>query len=94
MNLEKAKKRILKKVNMGFHGYPVIAITYHGPSATLATRVSINFIAEEGAEPLTETFSTETDIREDESIQSTIVKIIERANAQSVSVDESVVVGA
>ena len=90
MNLEKSKKRISKKVKMGFQGYPTIGITYIGPNEGLATEVLLEFVSEEGAEPETEKFATESDIREDETIQSAIVKMIERSGAQSVTLSEGV----
>ena len=90
MNLEKSKKRIAKKVKMGFQGYPIIGITYSGPNEGLATEVSLEFISVEGAEPQTEIFTTESDIREDETIQSAIVKMIERSGAKSVTLSEGI----
>ena len=90
MNLEKSKKRIAKKVKMGFQGYPIIGITYSGPNEALATQVSLEFVSDEGAEPQTEIFATESDIREDETIQSAIVKMIERSGAQSVTLSQGV----
>ncbi len=88
MNLVKSQKRISKKVKMGFQGYPIINIVYSGANKTLPTEVSLEFVAEEGADPQTEKFSTEGDIREDESIQSAIVKMIERSGAKSVTLEE------
>ncbi len=70
---------------MGFQGYPTLGITYSGPHDGLATEVLLEFVSEEGAEPQTEKFSTEGDIREDEAIQSAIVKTIERSGAQTVT---------
>ncbi len=90
MNLEKSKKRISKKAKAGFKGYPVIAITYYGPNETLATEVHLEFVAEEGKEPQVETFTTKSDIREDETIQSVIVKMIERSGALSITLSEDV----
>ncbi len=90
MHLEKSKKRISKKVKMGFQGYPIIGITYSGPNEGLATEVCLELVSEEGAEPQTEKFSTEGDIREDKTIQSAIVKMIERSGAQSVTLSEGV----
>lgn len=90
MNLEKSKKRISKKVKMGFQGYPTIGITYFGPNVGLATEVLLEFVSEEGAEPQAEKFTTECDIREDETIQSAIVKTIERSGARSVTLNEGV----
>jgi hypothetical protein len=90
MNLEKSKKRIAKKVKMGFQGYPTIGITYSGPNEDLATEVFLEFVSEEGSEPQIEEFATESDIREDETIQSAIVKMIERSGAQSVTLSKGV----
>lgn len=70
---------------MGFKGFPQISIAYFGPSANIAKQVAISFIQEEGSDPMVERFSCDTDIREDEVIQSTIVKIIERSGANTVS---------
>ncbi|MCO1336793.1 hypothetical protein MO867_20920 [Microbulbifer sp. OS29] len=85
MNLEKSKKRISKKLNMGFQGYPTIAIVYSGPNKVLPTEVFLEFVVEEGAEPQSEKFVTEGDIREDEVVQSAIVKMIERSGAKTVT---------
>jgi len=85
MNVDKAKKRIAKRVNRGFKGYPLVSIAYFGTDPALATRIVIQFIAEEGAAPQEQTFSSENDIREDETIQTVLLKIIERANAVSVT---------
>ncbi|MFM2483591.1 hypothetical protein [Celerinatantimonas yamalensis] len=85
MNVDKAKKRIAKQVKKGFRGYPAIELTYFGQNADLATEVVVALIAEEGAEVQAQTFSSEKDVREDEAIQSVLVKIIERANVNSVT---------
>ncbi|MBL4573747.1 MAG: hypothetical protein JKY86_11825 [Gammaproteobacteria bacterium] len=90
MNLEKSKKRISKKAKMGFQGYPTIEITYLGPNDSLAIEVLLELVPEEGAEPQTERFTTTNDIREDATIQSAIVKMIERSGAQSVILSEGV----
>tara|TARA_R110002153_G_scaffold17835_1_gene62116 strand:- start:7612 stop:7899 length:288 start_codon:yes stop_codon:yes gene_type:complete len=90
MNLDKSQKRISKRVKRGFHGYPMISIQYFGPSETLATKVEVGFIQEENAEPMLETFNSETDIRKDETVQTTIIKIIDRVDAKTVTLDENV----
>lgn len=84
MHIDKAKKRIAKLVKAGFKGYPQIAIVYFGKNADCASEVAIQFTLEEGAQMMEERFSSNTDAREDEVIQTTLVKIIERANASSV----------
>lgn len=84
MNLDKSTKRIAKKVKNGFQGYPQITLAYFGESAALATKVVVSFILEEGASAQEESFSSTNDVRKDETIQTTIVKIIERAEAKTV----------
>jgi hypothetical protein len=90
MNLDKSQKRISKRVKRGFHGYPMISIQYFGPSETLATKVEVGFIEQENAEPMLETFNSESDIRQDETVQTTIIKIIDRVDAKTVTLNDSV----
>jgi hypothetical protein len=85
MNVDKAKKRIAKQIKKGFHGYPQLSLQYFGTAAGLATEVVITFTLAEGAEPQTQKFISKNDAREDETIQSTLVKIIERSNANTVT---------
>lgn len=90
MNLDKSKKRIAKKIKMGFQGYPEIAISYFGDTSDTADQVAISFVAEEGAAPMEERFQSKSDAREDEVIQSAIVKMIERSEAKTVKQTEGV----
>lgn len=92
MNVEKAKKRIAKRVKMGFKGYPEISISYFGRDEARAEKVLVLFVAEEGASPMEESFQSKTDAREDEVIQSAIVKIIERSEAKTVKEVEGVTI--
>ena len=84
MHIDKAKKRIAKQVKAGFKGYPQISLQYFGESTNCATEVVVQFTLEEGAQPQEEKFTSKTDAKESEVIQSALVKIIERANAASV----------
>jgi len=90
MNLDKSKKRISKRVKMGFKGYPELSIAYFGSSADVAEKVVLAFIPEEGAKALEESFQCEGDAREDQVIQSAIVKMIERTEAKTVKQAEQV----
>jgi hypothetical protein len=90
MNLDKSQKRINKRIKRGFHGYPMISIQYFGPTEVLATKVEVGFIEQENAEPMLETFNSETDIRQDETVQTTIIKIIDRVDAKTVTLDDKV----
>ena len=84
MNVDKAKKLIAKQVKKGFKGYPKISLEYFGQSADCATEVAVQFTLDEGSDVQEERFSSESDVRENEVIQSALVKIIQRANANSV----------
>jgi len=84
MNLDKSTKRIAKRVNNGFQGYPMISIAYYGTSSDSATEVVVSFILAQGADALEEKFSSKVDARKDETIQTTLLKVIERANVKTV----------
>jgi len=84
MNLDKSKKRIAKKIKMGFQGFPEITLTYSGETSDTANQVIVSFVSEEGATPMEERFASKLDAREDEVIQSAIVKMIERSGASTV----------
>ncbi len=90
MNLEKSKSRITKKVKMGFQGYPQLSIAYFGATTDVAEQVVVSFLLEEGAETMQEQFNCKTDAREDQGVQSAIVKMIERSGAKTVNQAESV----
>lgn len=90
MNVDKAKKRIAKQVKKGFHGYPLVSLEYFGKTADSATEVIISFTSEEHADPQKQTFVSGGDAREDETIQSTLLKIIERADAKTVTETDGV----
>jgi len=84
MNLEKSTKRIAKRVKKGFQGYPQITLAYFGESVNCATEVVVGFIPEEGAAVQEQKFSSQGDARKDETIQTTLLKVIERADAKTV----------
>ncbi|MDC8831343.1 hypothetical protein [Alteromonas gilva] len=90
MNVDKAKKRIAKQVSKGFNGYPWVSIEYFGENAELATEVVIQFTLEEGSEPQEQSFTSKGDVRNDEAIQTVLLKVIERAGANSVTEKQGV----
>jgi len=90
MNLEKSQKRLTKLHKRGFHGYPLIEIQYFGQSTQLATKVVVGFTQEEGGQTFEETFSAQSEIRADEVVQTTLLKIIDRAEAKTVVIKEGV----
>ncbi|GAB3039566.1 hypothetical protein [Bowmanella dokdonensis] len=92
MNVDKAKKRIAKQVKKGFKGYPLISLAYFGKSTDFATEVVVTFTLDEEAEPQEQRFVSENDVRHDETIQSVLLKIIERSDANTVTETDSVAV--
>lgn len=90
MNVDKAHKRIEKRVKRGFQGYPMISIQYFGQSSELASKVEVSFIEQEGAPAMAESFSSSNDIRQDQTVQTTIIKIIDRVDAKTVTLAETV----
>jgi hypothetical protein len=92
MNLDKSKKRIAKRVKMGFQGYPKISLSYFGETTSHANLVVVEFTLEEGAAIQTERFSSKLDARDDETIQSALVKMIERSEAKTVTQIEGITV--
>ena len=92
MNLDKSTKRIAKRVKKGFQGYPQISLAYFGELADYATEVVVGFVAEEGDTVQEQKFTSKCDARKDETIQTTLLKIIERADAKSVLQVEGVAI--
>ena len=84
MNLDKSTKRIAKRVKKGFQGYPQISVQYFGLTEHLASEVVVSFVAEEGSAAQDQKFSSDKDVRKDETIQTTILKVIERTEAKTV----------
>jgi len=84
MNVDKAKKRIAKLVKKGDKGYPLVSLEYFGDTPDLASEVIVTFKMEEGDEPQEQKIASKEDARDDEAIQSVLVKIIERAEANTV----------
>lgn len=84
MNLDKATKLIAKRVKKGLQGYPKVTLQYFGPPNESANKVVIGFTAQENEEAQEQSFSSKGDARHDETIQTTLLKIIERSDAKTV----------
>ena len=84
MNLEKSTKIIAKKVKKGFQGYPQISLAYFGVSDDCASEIVVGFVSQEGDSAQEQKLTSGGDARTDETIQTTVLKIIERAEAKTV----------
>jgi hypothetical protein len=69
---------------MGVQGYPEISIAYFGRTADIAERVAVAYIDGAGVTPMEELFNSQSDARQDQVIQSVIVKMIERSKAKTI----------
>jgi hypothetical protein len=70
MNVDKATKRIAKRVKNG--------------ADTTISDVEMSFVIEENASAQHEKFSCNGDARQDETLQTTLLKVIERTGAKTV----------
>lgn len=68
-----------------------MTIACHGTSDERANGVSIQFVSEAGAETKVKTLRTKGHAREDEVIQSAIVKMIERPGVKPLLQSEGVI---
>lgn len=84
MNLDKSTKRIAKRIKKGFQRYPQISLAYFGPSTDCATEVVLSYVLADGVDAQEQKFTCKSDARKDETIQTTILKVIERADAKTV----------
>lgn len=84
MNIDKAKKRIAKRIKMGFQGYPSLTIAYKLDENKIATTVLLSLVTEEDSPVQEQAFQSKGNAHDDDSIQSAIVKMIERCEVKSV----------
>tara|TARA_R110001592_G_scaffold43362_2_gene140544 strand:- start:4091 stop:4354 length:264 start_codon:yes stop_codon:yes gene_type:complete len=84
MNIDKAKKRIAKRIKMGFQGYPAITISYKLDENKVASAVLLSLVIEENAPAQEQAFQSKGCVHDDDSIQSAIVKMIERCEVKTV----------
>lgn len=90
MNIDKAKKRIAKRIKMGFQGYPQMSLTYFGSTANVANELRVKLILEEGADAQEERFKSKEDARDNESIQTSLLKMIELTGSKTVIQQEAI----
>ena len=64
-----------RKAKQGFKGYPIATIAFYGPTDTLATKVVVSIVRDEGHEPdpLERWFSEDTDVRNNPAVGEKVV---------------------
>jgi hypothetical protein len=82
-----------RKAKRGFHGYPVATIAFYGPTASLATKVVVSIVREEGhdPDPLERWLSENTDVRSDPAIGEKILAFLKDHDARSVIVTDDLI---
>ncbi len=82
-----------RKAGKGFQGYPVATIAFYGPTATLATKVVVSVVRDEGQEPdpLERWFSEDTDVRNDSAIGDEVLAFLKKHGPKSVIVTDGLI---
>jgi len=91
--LERARKRLGKRVKKGFRGYPVATVALYGPDDTVATKVTVGIVPAENAEvtDLRRWFSEGSDIRNDVDVAEEVLAFITEAEAKSVVMTDRII---
>ena len=78
---QRRRKRLKKKGQRGFRGYPVGTVAYYDPDDQRASKVVASIIAADGAEPeIQKSFSETTDVRVDAAIKNELLLFFEAHN--------------
>src|ERR1700732_5282560 len=79
-----------RKAKQGFQGYPVATIAFYGPTATVASKVVVAIVRDEGHEPdpLERWFSEDVDVRTDAAVGEEVMAFIKRHGVRSVVVTD------
>jgi hypothetical protein len=91
--LERARKRLSKKAERGFRGWPLATVAFYGPDDAMATKLAVGIVPSEGAEAtdLRRWFSQEADIRGDNRVAEEVLVFIEAAGAKSVVMTDGII---
>ena len=86
MSLHGRKSALRKKVNRGFHGYPLATVAFYGPDGDTATKVAVGIVAKEGGEPiaLERWVSDGPDVRYDPAVEAAVIEFIRIHEVRSV----------
>jgi hypothetical protein len=82
-----------RKAMQAFKGYPAATIAFNGPTATLATKVVVSIVRDEGHEPdpLERWFSEDTDVRNNPAVGEKVVAFLKENAAKSVIVTDGLI---
>ena len=82
-----------RKAKQGFQGYPVATIAFYGPTATVATKVVVSIVRDEGHEPdpLERWFSQDIDVRNNLDVGEKVLAFLKEHAAKSVIVTDGLI---
>ena len=91
--LERARKRLDKRAEKGFRGYPVATVALYGPDDTMATKLTVGIVPAENAEvtDLQRWFSEGSDIRNDFDVAEEVLAFIADTGAKSVVMTDRII---
>jgi hypothetical protein len=93
MSLHGRRSTLRKRSNRGFRGYPAATVAFYGPDDTLATKVAVGIVEQEGGDVTTlETWLTEdADVREDPEVETAVFEFITRHAAKTVVMTDGII---
>jgi hypothetical protein len=94
MVIERARKRLDRKVKKGLRGWPLATVALYGPNDRLATKLSVGIVPGEGAEvtDLRRWLSEgQADIRADSRVAEEVLAFIAEAGAKSVAMTDRII---
>ena len=93
MTLHGRRSTLRKRSKRGFRGYPAATVAFYGPDDTLATKVAVGIVEQEGGDVTTlETWFTEdADVREDPEVETAVFEFITRHAAKTVVMTDGII---
>ena len=93
MSLHGRRSTLRKRSKRGFRGYPAATVAFYGPDDTLATKVAVGIVEQEGGDVTTlETWFTENaDVREDPEVETAVFEFITRHAAKTVVMTDGII---
>src|SRR4051812_3491147 len=93
MSQERARKRLTKKANKGFRGYPVATVAFYGPDDRRASKMAVSIILAEDQEPvdLKRWFAEEGDVRNDVRAAEEVLAYMKEFGVHSVAMVDRII---
>jgi hypothetical protein len=91
--IDRARKRLSKKAQKGFRGYPIATVALYGPDDRTATKLTVGIVPAEDVEAtdLGRWFSEGADIRNDGGVAEKVLAFINTAGARSIVMTDRII---